>query len=519
MLSKELASRGHDVTVFCASKTAHRPAAGPDTISEVPSTACASSRSTTARRARSSSPRGSRPTSTSRSSPRPSAPCSTGSGPTWCTCTPCRASARACSTRPSPAACAACSRRTTCGSCAPATTCCARTARCATALRPAPAPRASALPASRTAWRPVTPRCSTGSPAASTAALAVSESVKRILGDAGFDRTGIDVVRQGAPDTDLIWERLGRDRGPAGRHDPAHRDVRRRRPHKGLHLLVEAAQKLPEGVRVEVHHGGVPPAYLRRLLELDVDGRVELCGYYLVSELPELLAGIDVAVVPSAVWETAGLVVEEALAGRVPVVAARMGGLAEGVTDGVDGLLFDGLSADDLAAKLTRLATEPGLLETAAGEHREAALVRRVRRRPRAGLRRRAGRRRPARAARGDPLAGAAAGRRGRRGPRGRPATSPAVGGARRGALAAGPAVPGHAGGRRPVGLPGPTRGPGRRARRRTPGGARRRAARRARRRRHGRPGHAGLARRRTASASCWPPGARCPRTPARRSS
>src|SRR5262249_33498767 len=134
-------------------------------------------------------------------------------------------------------------------------------------------------------------------------------------------------------------------------------------PHKGLHLIVEAAQKLPEGVRVEVHHGGIPPAYARHLIQSDVNGRVELCGYYCVSELPELLSRIDVGVVPSAVWETAGLVVEECHAGRVPVVAARMGGLAEGVRDGIDGLLFDGLSADDLADKLTRIATEDGLLE------------------------------------------------------------------------------------------------------------------------------------------------------------
>jgi glycosyltransferase involved in cell wall biosynthesis/GT2 family glycosyltransferase len=195
--------------------------------------------------------------------------------------------------------------------------------------------------------------------------LAVSSTVKRVLSDAGFAKHGIDVVRQGAPAVDLIWERTGKDRTPGLVGDALRVAMFGAGvPHKGLHLLVEAAQKLPAGVRVEVHHGGIPPAYARRLMTADVDGRVELCGYYYVSELPELLSRIDVAVVPSAVWETAGLVVEECHAAGVPVVAANMGGLAEGVRDGVDGLLFDGLSSDDLAEKLTRIATEQGLLET-----------------------------------------------------------------------------------------------------------------------------------------------------------
>lgn len=60
--------------------------------------------------------------------------------------------------------------------------------------------------------------------------------------------------------------------------------------------------------------------------------------------------------------------VAECLPGRVPVLASRMGGIAESVRDEVDGLLVDGLLVDGrdapaLAAALDRLSSEPGLLE------------------------------------------------------------------------------------------------------------------------------------------------------------
>ncbi len=62
-------------------------------------------------------------------------------------------------------------------------------------------------------------------------------------------------------------------------------------------------------------------------------------------------------------WDCAPLAAAECLAARVPLVVPRLGGLPEAVRDGVDGLVFNGLDAEDLARQLDRLATEPGLLE------------------------------------------------------------------------------------------------------------------------------------------------------------
>jgi glycosyltransferase involved in cell wall biosynthesis len=73
---------------------------------------------------------------------------------------------------------------------------------------------------------------------------------------------------------------------------------------------------------------------------------------------------VDVAALPSLWWDCAPLVAGECLAARVPVLAPRMGGLAEAIRDGVDGLAFDGGDAAGLAHAIERLASEAGLLQS-----------------------------------------------------------------------------------------------------------------------------------------------------------
>ena len=64
-------------------------------------------------------------------------------------------------------------------------------------------------------------------------------------------------------------------------------------------------------------------------------------------------------VVPSICYETFGLTVVEAFACGTPVIASRLGSLAEIVADGVTGLLFDPGSADDLARKIAWASNHP----------------------------------------------------------------------------------------------------------------------------------------------------------------
>jgi glycosyltransferase involved in cell wall biosynthesis len=78
------------------------------------------------------------------------------------------------------------------------------------------------------------------------------------------------------------------------------------------------------------------------------------------KDVPDLLAACDISVLPSR-HEGLGVSALEAMAARRPVVASRVGGLAEAVVDGQTGLLVRPEDPLELACALDRLAAEPQL--------------------------------------------------------------------------------------------------------------------------------------------------------------
>lgn len=134
-------------------------------------------------------------------------------------------------------------------------------------------------------------------------------------------------------------------------------------PHKGLHVLLEAALWLKEqgaaedtgGFRIAVHGSDkhAPDAYKARIASLaeSLGPAVSMRGGYAHEELPGLLAGIDAVVVPSVWWENDPLIVRQAAAAGRPILYADLGGLAEaGKQSG--GI---GFAAGDAAALAQRL--------------------------------------------------------------------------------------------------------------------------------------------------------------------
>ena len=76
------------------------------------------------------------------------------------------------------------------------------------------------------------------------------------------------------------------------------------------------------------------------------------------------LAGIDVLCCPSRTFEGGPTVALEALAVGTPVIGTRIGGLAEIVTDGVNGALVEPGDWHALAGVFKRVASDPGLVDT-----------------------------------------------------------------------------------------------------------------------------------------------------------
>ncbi len=146
------------------------------------------------------------------------------------------------------------------------------------------------------------------------------------------------------------------------------REVRRRllffgivRPYKGLDVLLRALAEGPGDVGLTVageFWGGLDET--RGLIRsLGLESRVELRpGYVPAAEVPELFAAADALVLPYRT-ATASQNVWMAYEHGLPVIATDVGGFADQVRDGVDGLIC---APDDVAslAKALRRFYEPG---------------------------------------------------------------------------------------------------------------------------------------------------------------
>src|SRR5690606_16750978 len=103
-------------------------------------------------------------------------------------------------------------------------------------------------------------------------------------------------------------------------------------------------------------------------ITLGLGDRFRFLGYR--DGVPRLLAAADVSVM-SSVFEGFPLAVLEALAAGAPVVATRVGGVPDAVTDGIEGLLVDPGDVEALATAIVTLAADPARRRTMALAARE----------------------------------------------------------------------------------------------------------------------------------------------------
>ena len=131
-------------------------------------------------------------------------------------------------------------------------------------------------------------------------------------------------------------------------------------PHKGAHVAVEAFRGLPPD-RARLRVWGDPsqdPEYAAGLGR-DLRGAdVALAGRFPEERKAEVFAGIDVLLVPSTGLESYGIVVDEAMAHGVPVVASRDGALPERYPETCGAFVSPG-DAAGLRAWVERLAARP----------------------------------------------------------------------------------------------------------------------------------------------------------------
>jgi len=133
-------------------------------------------------------------------------------------------------------------------------------------------------------------------------------------------------------------------------------------PPKGLDDLLAACEGLPAaGWRLDVGGSGVPQ-YERELRarattspNIRFLSQVDTAGF---------LRSVDVLVVPSRLNDSLPLVVLEAHAFGVPVIASRIGGIPEVVEEGRTGFLVPPGAPADLRAILARVIAEPAIVRS-----------------------------------------------------------------------------------------------------------------------------------------------------------
>jgi glycosyltransferase involved in cell wall biosynthesis len=99
-----------------------------------------------------------------------------------------------------------------------------------------------------------------------------------------------------------------------------------------------------------------------RIAELGLSERVTLTGCAAERAALDHIAAADIVVLASFM-EGIPVVLTEAMALRVPVIAPRLAGIPELIEDGVSGFMFHPADWNDLAVKLVKLARDPDLRE------------------------------------------------------------------------------------------------------------------------------------------------------------
>lgn len=137
-------------------------------------------------------------------------------------------------------------------------------------------------------------------------------------------------------------------------------------PHKGVHILMQAIRKLPpETCRLHVfgsdsHYGD----YGKMLRELAEGCDVTFHGALDRANIGSAFEKLDCLIMPSLWLENSPVVIQEAFAAGVPVIASGQGGMAELIQDGRSGRLFPAGDVSALTKHMAAVIQSPTTLRT-----------------------------------------------------------------------------------------------------------------------------------------------------------
>lgn len=130
---------------------------------------------------------------------------------------------------------------------------------------------------------------------------------------------------------------------------------------KGVHVLVTAVNRLPtHAIKLKIYGDiNADPDYVNQLRSIMQHPGIQLVGRIPREQIWNALAAADLIVIPALWHETSSLIIQEAFAAGVPVIASSLGGMVEKVADGVNGYLIPPDDPQQLQDKLTYLCQNP----------------------------------------------------------------------------------------------------------------------------------------------------------------
>jgi glycosyltransferase involved in cell wall biosynthesis len=134
-------------------------------------------------------------------------------------------------------------------------------------------------------------------------------------------------------------------------------------PSKGVDLLIDALRRAPAAnVRLMVY-GVCQPGSEALVARFEIaaagDPRISIMPPLRPDAVVDAMRACNLVAVPSRCLETGPLVVLESFAAGTPVLGARLGGIAEIVTEGVDGVLVAPDNAAAWSSAIAELAGNP----------------------------------------------------------------------------------------------------------------------------------------------------------------
>lgn len=132
--------------------------------------------------------------------------------------------------------------------------------------------------------------------------------------------------------------------------------------------LLEAVNKLVSKGVTNVHLNLIGDGELRPMFESyirknSLEKYISLTGWVNLEEKKRYLEAADIMVLPS-LFESFGIVVLEAYANKLPVIASNTGGLADLVIESLNGTKIDPTNVDQIATAIFNYIIKPKLIQT-----------------------------------------------------------------------------------------------------------------------------------------------------------